>query len=376
MTQVFKIDNTNFTQIIKKAGSIIKNGGTVVFPTETVYGLGADALNPDAVAKIFQAKGRPTDNPLIVHIASKEQVHDIAKDIPEQAFELMDKFWPGALTLILKCKVVVPDITTAGLDTVAVRFPDNQIAIGLIQEAGTPIAAPSANISGRPSPTTAEHVIADLIGKVDAIIDGGVVELGVESTVVDMTSDIPVILRPGGISIDDIRRCGIEIAVGYSDRKVEDGEAVKSPGMKYTHYSPQTNVVLVDRNINIDEDKDKDKYHKATNTAAVSAKISEMIKDYHDIGMRVGLMLTEETAYDISSGVCGCCGVDISSCEVFMLGRRDEPADAARTLFAGLRYLDEMDVDIIVVDGSITHEGIGAAVLNRLRKAADEIIGV
>lgn len=368
MTQVFKIDNTNFTKIIKKAGGIIKNGGTVVFPTETVYGLGADALNTDAVARIFQAKGRPADNPLIVHIASKEQVHDIAKDIPEQAFKLMDTFWPGALTLILKRKALVPDITTACLDTVAVRLPDNHIAVGLIKEAGTPIAAPSANISGRPSPTTAEHVIFDLTGKVDAIIDGGAVEIGVESTVVDMTSDIPVILRPGGVSIDDIRRCGIEVAVGYSDRKVEEGEAVKSPGMKYTHYSPQTNVVLVDRG--------GDKDNNTTNTTAVSAKISEMVEDYHEIGMRVGLMLTEETEQEISCGGCGFCVIDISSCEVFMLGRRDEPKDAARNLFSGLRYLDEMDVDVIIVDGSITHEGVGAAVLNRLRKAADEIVGV
>lgn len=361
VTQVLKIDNTNFTEIIKKSGTIIKNGGTVVFPTETVYGLGADALNPDAVAKIFQAKGRPADNPLIVHIASKEQVHDITEDIPHQAFELMDTFWPGALTLILKRKDIVPDITTAGLDTVAVRLPDNTIAVGLIKEAGTPIAAPSANISGRPSPTTAEHVIFDLTGKVDAIIDGGAVEIGVESTVVDVTSDIPVILRPGGVSIDEIQKCVGEIAVGYSDRKVEDGETVRSPGMKYTHYSPQTTVVLVEGN-------------NAETTAAVSAKISEIVEDYHRIGMRVGLMLTEETEQEISCGGCGFCVIDISSCEVFMLGNRDEPEDAARNLFAGLRYLDEMDVDVIIVDGSMTHEGVGAAVLNRLRKAADEII--
>ena len=350
-TLVLKIGKNNFEDTISRAAHILKQGGTVAFPTETVYGLGADALNPAAVRKIFEAKGRPADNPLIVHIASMDSLDKIATDIPPIAFELMDAFWPGSLTLVLKRRSAVPDITTGGLDTVAVRMPDNPVALALIREAGTPLAAPSANTSGRPSPTTAEHVISDLSGRIDAVIDGGAVEVGVESTVLDVTSDVPVILRPGGVGLEDIKKHVGEVVIGYTDQTVEEGEVVRSPGMKYTHYSPETRVVLVEGD-----------------GMAVAAKMSELIDSYSEKNMRVGLLITDETAGHVSAD------------EMYSLGRRDKPEDAARNLFAGLRYLDgrdvDVNVDIIIVDGSVKCDGVGVAVLNRLRKAANELIEV
>ncbi|MCD4808848.1 MAG: threonylcarbamoyl-AMP synthase [Methanosarcinales archaeon] len=352
-TQVFKIGTGNLEEVIKTAAQFIKKGGTVAFPTETVYGLGADALNPDAVRKIFKAKGRPLDNPLIVHIADIEQLGAIASDVPGSARGLMDAFWPGPLTLIFKRKDIVPDVTTCGLDTVAIRMPDNPIALGLIKEAGTPIAAPSANISGRPSPTTAEHVIADLSGRIDAVIDGGAVRVGVESTVLDMTPDIPVLLRPGRVSIDEIREYVGEVLIGYTDRPAGAGEAVRSPGLKYTHYSPETRLVLV-----------------MGNSSAVVDKISELARECRDRNLRVGLLVTDETAGVEEMAEC------VSADGVFLLGSRHDASAIASNLFAGLRYLDMEDVDVIIADGSMRIAGIGAAVLNRLKKAADELIEV
>lgn len=348
-TLVLKIGKNNFEDTISRAAHILKQGGTVAFPTETVYGLGADALNPDAVRKIFEAKGRPADNPLIVHIASMDSLDKIATDIPPIAFELMDAFWPGPLTLVLKRRSAVPDITTGGLDTVAVRMPDNPVALALVKEAGTPLAAPSANTSGRPSPTTAEHVISDLSGRIDAVIDGGAVEVGVESTVLDVTSDVPVILRPGGVGVEEIKKHVGKVLIGYTDRTVEEGEVVRSPGMKYTHYSPKTKVVLVEGD-----------------GRAVAAKMSELIESYSEKNMRVGLLITDETAGHVCAD------------EVYSLGKRDVPEDAARNLFTGLRYLDgrNVNINVIIVDGSVKCDGVGVAVLNRLRKAANELIEV
>jgi L-threonylcarbamoyladenylate synthase len=341
------IEDIRSTSQIKKAGMIIQSGGTVAFPTETVYGLGADALNPDAVKKIFIAKKRPPDNPLIVHISSIEQIYDLADDISDNILYLADTFWPGPLTMILKRKPAVPDITTCGLDTVAIRMPDNPVALGLIEEALTPIAAPSANLSGRPSSTSAQHVISDLDGRIDAVIDGGPVKIGVESTVVDMTSSIPVILRPGGIGIEDIRKCVGIVRIGYTDRTVDEKEMVRSPGMKYKHYSPQTKVVLVEG---------------SGSGRVVADKIMELVSVYRELGQRCSLLITEETKKEISADV------------MFSLGSRNDPKQAAHNLFGGLRFLDGSDVDVIIVDGSIKNEGVGTAVLNRLRKAADELI--
>lgn len=350
-THVFKIGTGNLEEVIRIAGTIIKKGGTVAFPTETVYGLGADALNPDAVRKIFKAKGRPLDNPLIVHIADIDQLDVIASDIPVSARCLMETFWPGPLTMIFKRKDIVPDVTTCDLDTVAVRMPDNPIALGLIKEAGTPIAAPSANISGRPSPTTAEHVISDLSGRIDAVIDGGAVRVGVESTVLDMTPDIPVLLRPGAVSIDQIREYVGEVLIGYTDRPAGAGEVVRSPGLKYTHYSPETRLVLV-----------------IGNSSAVVDKISELARECRDRNIRVGLLVTDETAKTDEMAEY------VSTDGMFLLGSRYDASAIASNLFAGLRYLDMEDTDVIIADGSIGIAGIGAAVLNRLKKAADKLI--
>lgn len=339
--QIFRVSGDNLEEIIKKAGSIIRQGGLVAFPTETVYGLGADALNPEAVARIFQVKGRPPDNPLIVHIGSKEQVHGIAKDISPAARKLIDIFWPGPLTMIFRRKEIVPDVTTCGLDTVAVRMPDHPVALALIKEAGTPIAAPSANRSGRPSPTTADHVVQDLGDTIDAVIDGGPVRIGVESTVLDLTSDVPAVLRPGNIGLEDIQKHLGRVITGYHELP----GTVRSPGMKYTHYSPETRMVLIEGE-----------------SRAVADRIRKLVMDHRGQKLRVGLLATEET-----------CG---EADEMFILGRRNDEEGVASTLFTGLRYLDARNVDIIIADGSLKHDRVGEAVLDRLKKAADEIIRV
>ena len=352
-TRIFRIEGRNSGEIITKAARIIKQGGTVAFPTETVYGLGADALNPDAVRKIFQAKGRPQDNPLIVHIADQEHLDVVVSEVPDSAYNLMDAFWPGPLTMIFNRTDIVPDVTTCGLDTVAIRMPDNPIALGLIKEASTPIAAPSANISGRPSPTIAEHVISDLSGRIDVVIDGGAVRVGVESTVLDMTPDIPVLLRPGRVSIDQIREYVGEVLIGYTDRPAGASEAVRSPGMKYTHYSPETRLVLV-----------------MGNSSAVVDKICGLARECRNGNIQVGLLVTDETAKTDEMDEY------VSPDRVFLLGSRYDASAIASNLFAGLRYLDMEDTDVIIADGSIGIAGIGAAVLNRLKKAADELIEV
>lgn len=346
-TKIFRISRQTDDEQIMQAASILKKGGLVAFPTETVYGLGADALNHSAVLKIFEAKGRPADNPLIVHVDSIQNCRELVKSIPPKALSLMDEFWPGPLTLIMDRKSVVPDVTTGGLDTVAIRMPDNEIALQLIKYAGTPLAAPSANRSGKPSPTTAHHVISDLGGRIDAVIDGGSVSIGVESTVVDMTPDVPVILRPGKISRQDIEKCIGEVNIGYDDKVHPDSEKVRSPGMKYTHYSPDSNVILIEGDYD-----------------PVFSKIKEFVRDFEQRHAKTGLLLTEQSE--------SC----FSGYPVYCLGDRSKPEQAAKNLFFGLRYLDEQKVDVIIVDGSFAHNGIGAAVFNRIRKAADMIIKV
>lgn len=320
---------------IKKASHIIISGGTVAFPTETVYGLGANALDGEAVAKIFRAKGRPADNPLIVHISSREMLNMVAKDIPALAFELMDAFWPGALTIVLKRKDGVPDITTGGLDTVAVRMPDHEIALSLITEAGVPIAAPSANISGRPSPTKAEHVIKDMDGRIDAVIAGDECRLGVESTVIDLTVIPPALLRPGGQNIEDIIRITGDVNVSE--------ESVKSPGMRYTHYSPVTKLILVEGE-----------------RTSMFAEINRLVSEYRNQGLKAGALVSRESAHDIE-------------CDAkYILGSIDDMKEVASRLFSGLRFLDEAGVDVGIVEGVFPEKREGRAIMNRLRKAAKE----
>ncbi len=346
-TRILKIGAQGQDDLILEAAGTIKEGGIVAFPTETVYGLGADALNHQAVLKIFDAKGRPADNPLIVHVDSKQTCMKIARNIPDKALFLMEMFWPGPLTLILERKDIVPDVTTAGLDTVAVRIPENIVALKLIEYSGTPIAAPSANLSGKPSPTNAEHVLNDLYGKVDVVLDGGEVNIGVESTVLDMTSDVPALLRPGKISKEDIELCVGDIIVAYDDRICPETERVRSPGMKYIHYSPDSSVILVEG----DHDR-------------VVTRIKELVDDFALRDAKIGLLLTDETKKNINSSLS------------YSLGSKDFPEHAAKNLFLGFRYLDGKGIDVLIVDGSFKHEGIGMAVFNRIRKAADMIIKV
>jgi len=311
---------------IRKASSIIKKGGLVAFPTETVYGLGADALNPKAVKKIFKEKGRPSDNPLIVHIARKKDVYRLAKEVPKQAEKLMKKFWPGPLTIVLKKSRIVPNIITAGLDTVAIRMPKNRIALELIRESGVPIAAPSANSSTKPSPTSARHVLEDLDGKIGMIIDGGNAKIGVESTVVDMTSDIPMLLRPGGISLEQLRKCLGKVDVHPVAKGKKSKEAIsRSPGMKYRHYSPKAEVILV-------EGKGK------------MQKIREIAKSLERKGKKVAIM---------------------------KMGK--DHGRIAKKLFSAFREMDRKGFDAIILEG-VDEKGLGLAIMNRIRKAASRRI--
>jgi len=326
---------------IRAAAEIIRKGGLVAFPTETVYGLGADALNSEAVRQIYVAKNRPLDNPIIVHIADKEDLYGLSDEIPENADKLMD-LWPGPLTLILKASKVVPKETTGGLDTVAVRMPNHKVALTLIRESGVPIAAPSANLSGRPSPTTAEHVRQDLEGRIDMILDAGPVKIGVESTVVDLTSKPPRILRPGGLPYEELRRILGEVELHpavITDREIRLDYA-PSPGMRHRHYAPKAQLILVEGSMK-----------------ALIKKIQEMIDHYSDEGKRVGVLATDETRYRYMADV------------VKSLGSRSDPSSLAKNLFKMLREFDEEKVDVIIAEG-VPLRHLGLAVMNRLRKAS------
>ena len=345
-TEVLRINSKKPDDvIIERASSLIRSGEIVAFPTETVYGLGANALDPLAISKIYQIKGRPSDNPLIVHIGDLNMLSGLVSTIPPREMRMIKKFWPGPITLIFKKSKSVPKITTGGLGTVAVRMPRNKIALALIKRSGLPIAAPSANLSGKPSPTNASHVKEDLNGKVKLILDGGRTEIGIESTVIDMTPRIPVILRPGGISkeriedeIGEVRFHDTLLGIRSKSKKIN-----KSPGMKYRHYSPNARVVIVE----------------GSKTRA-EEKIIELTKKLKDDGKRVSIM-TANRSLKPNANIIQFLGNNLDT--------------IARNLFANLRKADKDHIDVIVVQG-INYNNTGFAIMNRLKKAADQIIKV
>lgn len=327
--------------VIEKAAEILKSGGLVAFPTETVYGLGADGLNAEAVKNIYKAKGRPSDNPLILHISAIEELKLLVKEIPNNAQKLMKAFWPGPLTLIFKKADIVPYATSGGLDTVAIRFPENKVANLLIKTASMPIAAPSANTSGRPSPTRASHVEYDLKGKIDMIIDGGSCEFGLESTIVDVSGDVPCLLRPGSITMGMLREVLGEVTVDKAVvTKLSAGELPKAPGMKYTHYSPSADVVIVRGSV---EDTAK--------------KINQLAEKSKAEGFKTGVIATEETKDKYKDF------------EVLVIGSRKHPETIAANLFKMLRKCDYHSIEKVYAEGFEETE-LGLAIMNRLKKAA------
>lgn len=323
------------------AAEILQKGGLVASPTETVYGLCANALNEEAVKSIYLAKGRPSDNPLIVHIADLNALPELVQEISPIAKTLMEKFWPGPMTLIFKASPIVPKIVTGGLDTVAIRFPSDPTITHLIKTSGLPLAAPSANTSGKPSPTNFERVYEDLNGKIDCIIHGGSSHFGVESTVIDTTGDIATICRPGGITLEMLQEVLDDVmmdpALGH---KLKQGEVPKAPGMKYTHYSPNAEVIIVKGAL-----------------ADVATKINALTKEQQALGKKVGVMATDETLTLFKAN------------KLISVGSQDNPIEIASNLFEALRSFDDDQIDI-VYSLSFNEEGIGMAIMNRLEKSA------
>ncbi|MGL4874326.1 MAG: L-threonylcarbamoyladenylate synthase [Clostridium sp.] len=345
-TEVYVLNGKNDKEKIKEAAKSIKNDGIVAFPTETVYGLGANALKENCVKKIFEAKGRPQDNPLIIHVASKE-IDEYVKNVPEIAKKLMDRFWPGPLTLILEKKDIVPMETSANLNTIGVRMPNNEIALELIKESGVPIAAPSANISGRPSPTTLEICVEDLDGKADYIIGGEKCNVGLESTIVDCTVNPPIVLRPGGITLEMLKEIDENITIDKGLLNNSDEFKPKAPGMKYRHYAPNAKLKII-----------------MGNREKTIEKIREMVHNYKDEGKRVGILLATESkgSYDLG--------------EQIIIGSYNNLNEVASNLFEALRKFNEIGVDIILAEG-FEEKGLGIAIMNRLNKAAGyDIINV
>jgi L-threonylcarbamoyladenylate synthase len=342
-TLLLKVDPENPDRTkIQTAAQIIQKGGLVAFPTETVYGLGADALNPVAVSALFEAKKRPLDNPPIIHVADPKEVYRLVEEVPAKAMVLMNKFWPGPLTIIFKHSDLVPQVTVAGLGTVAIRMPKHKVALALITQSRCPIAAPSANLAGKPSPTTAQHVYEDLNGRIDAIIDGGATNIGVESTVVDLSVDPPMLLRPGGTPFEALKKVlgDMKLHPFVQAEQELSLQEIRSPGMKHKHYAPKAQVILVEGNV-----------------SAVMAKVKMLAETYKVKGEKVGILATDETQLAYKADV------------VKSLGSRSNLATVAQNLFRLLREVDAENVDVIIAEG-VPSDGLGLAVMNRLRKAS------
>ena len=345
---------------IEEAARVLKAGGLVAFPTETVYGLGGNGLSRDAARKIYAAKGRPSDNPLILHVSKIEEVNPLVESIPEKAKLLMESFWPGPLTVILKKSEIVPRESTGGLDTVALRCPDNALSLALIEKAGFPIAGPSANLSGSPSPTEASHVYHDLAGRIEGILDDGAVGIGVESTILDMSGDVPTLLRPGAITLEDLTEVlgeKPEVDPTLVGKKMEDGFIPKAPGMKYRHYAPKAEMILF---CAVEEKGSEDK---------ISKRIAEYLEEegLKFLEEQIAILCVEESKHLYKDLVKK---KDIS---LKILGRRNEPLSMTHNLFRILRECDEEGIGLILSEG-YSEEGIGFALMNRMKKAAGQKI--
>ncbi|GIO24734.1 L-threonylcarbamoyladenylate synthase [Oceanobacillus sp. J11TS1] len=338
-TKVWKINSINIIKKdIQEAADMLKEGDVVAFPTETVYGLGADATNASAVRKIFEAKGRPQDNPLIAHVASVAQLEGIVTNIPDYVYTLIEAFSPGPLTYILPANDSCADNVKAGLSTIGVRIPSHPIALHLLETIGRPVAAPSANVSGKPSPTTANHVYEDLNGRIAGLIDGGQTGVGLESTVIDCTGDVPIILRPGGVTKEQLE---LEVGTVMMDPGLATASVnrPKAPGMKYKHYAPEVPLYLF--------------------TGSGEA-MKEFVDKEKQAGNRVGLLLSNQTAELFQANA-----------PIHLLGESIE--EIASSLYDGLRFFKQANVDKIICE-TFSEKGIGQAVMNRLRKAADRVI--
>lgn len=363
---------------LKEAASILRSGGLVAFPTETVYGLGGNALDEDAARKIYAAKGRPSDNPLIAHVSCVEEVAPLVKEIPEAGRKLMEAFWPGPLTMIFPKSEKVPYGTTGGLDTVAIRMPDDPVANRLIALAGVPVAAPSANTSGRPSPTTADHVWQDMNGRIEMIIDGGPVGIGVESTIVDVSSAVPAVLRPGAITMEMLAEVLGEVSVDPAILGPLSADVrPKAPGMKYKHYAPKADLTLVEPGTGTERESGAEQVTGAeqktgadwntgaapetgldeTQLQAMIRKVRELSREKIEAGYKVGVICTDESRGCYTDG------------EVRSIGARKSQASVAHNLYALLREFDDLGVDYIFSE-SFPKDHLGQAIMNRLSKAA------
>lgn len=341
ITKIFSLDKDNIDQnILNIAANIINEGNLVAFPTETVYGLGADGLNEAACQKIFAAKGRPSDNPLILHISNQDMLYNLVDSINDDAKKLIKTCWPGPLTLIMKKKSVVPDAVTAGLDTVAIRMPSDKIALNFITKANTPIAAPSANTSGKPSPTRAKDVFQDLNGKIPMILDGGSCKIGIESTVVDCSEKNPVILRPGYYTYEYLKE--IIPSITLDDALVNDGKIPKSPGQKYKHYSPNAKM----------------KVYIGDNA---SKKILDQAMKYKNQNYKVGILTFDDSI------------ADFDDFKTISFGNRDNLSYMSHVLFTALREMDSVGVDIILAEG-VNDIDLGKSIMNRMKKSASNNI--
>ena len=338
-TKVIKIEEAD-EEALREAGQVLKSGGLVAFPTETVYGLGGDALNRDSSRKIYEAKGRPSDNPLIVHIAEMEALEDIVQEVTPQARRIAEAFWPGPLTMILPKSDKVPLETTGGLSTVAVRMPSHPVAKKLIQYGGGYVAAPSANTSGKPSPTVAKYVVEDMDGRIEMILDGGEVGIGLESTIIDLTVNPPQILRPGYVTERMLAEVLGQVDIDRTILEKDCGLAPKAPGMKYRHYAPSGELTIV-----------------MGESEGVVSYINEQSRLYQQRGCKVGVIGSQETLTEYVADV------------VKNIGRRDDEEAIARNLYRILREFDEEKVEVIFSEGFHSN-GMGQAIMNRLLKAA------